>query len=275
MSTSALSGLLTAPYTVTEEQRAFYRAQGYIKLKEVLAPEVLEYYGREIARLVRQLNTNNVPLAQRGTYGKAFLQVMNLWTKSPVVQEFVFSARLARIATDLMGCRGVRLYHDQALYKEPGGGITPWHADQFYWPLATDRTTTIWIPLQATAKELGPLAFSAQSQRLQKGRDLEISDESEVKIRDYLSASHFSYVEEPFALGEVSFHSGWTFHRAAANVSDRPREVMTIIYFDKDARVAAPRNKHQQVDLETWLAGAQVGTVPNTALNPVLFSYDA
>ena len=43
---------------------------------------------------------------------------------------------------------GVRLYADQALYKEPHGGYTPWHCDASYWPLATDKVVSAWIPLQ-------------------------------------------------------------------------------------------------------------------------------
>ena len=35
------------------------------------------------------------------------------------VKEFVFSRRLAGIAAQLLGVHAVRLYHDQALYKEP------------------------------------------------------------------------------------------------------------------------------------------------------------
>jgi len=31
-----------------------------------------------------------------------------------------------------MGVQGVRLYHDQALIKEPGGKPTPWHQDYYY-----------------------------------------------------------------------------------------------------------------------------------------------
>ncbi len=46
------------------------------------------------------------------------------------MRKFVFGTRLARIAAELMGVRGVRIYHDQALCKLPGGGPTPWHADQ-------------------------------------------------------------------------------------------------------------------------------------------------
>ncbi|MBI3829251.1 MAG: phytanoyl-CoA dioxygenase family protein [Planctomycetes bacterium] len=261
------------PYALKAEQIAFFREEGYIKLKDAVAPEVLEHYGREITRKVKELNTQHAPMEQRSTYQKAFLQIMNIWTKSEVVKEFVFGKRLARIAADLLGTSGVRLYHDQALYKEPGGGLTPWHADQYYWPLATPLTVTAWIPLQATPIELGPLSFAAKSQRFKHGRGVsEISDESERELARMLRERNFELVEEPFDLGEVSFHYGWTFHRAAANVSDRAREVMTIIYMDQDMRVAEPQNKNQRHDLEGWLPGLKPGDLAASPLNPVIFT---
>ncbi len=265
------SGLdLESHYPLTPDQVRFFRQQGYIKLKNVLSAETFAHYGREISAKVLELNTMQLPMEQRTTYEKAFLQIMNLWTHSQVVQEFVYSKRLARMAAELMGCRGVRLYHDQALYKEPGGGVTPWHADQYYWPLDSDNTVTVWIPLQATPMELGPLAFSAGSHRFEFGRDLEISDESEQTLGQTLK-DRSKLIDEPFDLGEVSFHYGWTFHRAGANATNRPREVITIIYFDQDARVIQPKNKNQIADLKTWLPGARIGEVADTPLNPVLY----
>jgi len=260
-------------YALTPEQIAQFRKDGFIKLKNLLSPQVLAYYGKEISEKVKELNTLNIPMEQRSTYQKAFLQIMNLWTKSAIVKEFVFGRRLGRVAAELMGCRGVRLYHDQALYKEPGGGITPWHADQFYWPVATDNTVTAWIPLQYTPMELGPLAFSAGSQRFNAaGRDLEISDESEKKLSKALLESGLPLIETPFDLGEVSFHLGWTFHRAGPNTSDRPREVMTIIYVDADAKVAEPKSKAQQNDLAGWMPGLKPGDLINSPLNPVIYA---
>ena len=263
---------LDSPYALSEEQQRFYRERGFIKLKHVFAPQALAAYGPEITRKVHELNTLHLPMEQRTTYQKAFLQVMNLWTKSDVVKEFVFGRRLARLAAELMGVSGVRLYHDQALYKEGRGGFTPWHADQYYWPLASTHSVTAWIPLQATPLEMGPLAFAPGSHLVDVGRDLKISDMSQQVIEQKLFDRNLGQVEEPFDLGEVSFHSGWTFHRAGRNLSDRPREVMTLIYMQEDMRLAAPRNESQRQDWDTWCPGAKVGELIDTRINPVLWS---
>lgn len=262
---------LHAPFALSREHIDSFRAQGFIKLKHVLSPALLAYYGEEITAQVFRLNTLTKPMAERTTYERAFLQVMNLWRHSALVKEFCFSKRLARIAAELMGVAGVRMYHDQALYKEAGGGITPWHADQFYWPLSNANSCTVWIPLQDTPLDMGPLAFSVGSQQFDFGRDLAISDESEKQIEAALHARGLPLNETPFALGEVSFHYGWTFHRAGENKSAKARAVMTMIYIEDGIRLAAPKNQNQIADWETWMPGAQIGEAVATELNPVLY----
>jgi ectoine hydroxylase-related dioxygenase (phytanoyl-CoA dioxygenase family) len=263
---------LHQPYALDAAARRHFDDRGFVKLPGVLSPGTLAAYEPEITGKVIELNTQHLPLAERDTYGKAFLQVTNLWQHSDRVKEFVFSRRLARLAADLLGVADVRLYHDQALYKEPGGGVTPWHADQYYWPLATDRTVTAWVPLQDTPDEMGPLAFAAGSHRFAFGRDLPIGDESEREVQRALAEADFEVVETAYRLGDVSFHQGWTFHRAAPNRSASPRKVMTIIYMDAENTVAAPTNDNQRNDLKCWMPGAAVGEVPSSPLNPVLSS---
>lgn len=262
---------LQSRYLITPETIRRFDEDGFVTLSAVLDPGALRTYGAEITAKVRELNTQHLPLEQRDTYGKAFLQVMNLWQHSETVRQLVFSERLAAIAADLLGVRGVRLYHDQALYKEPGGGITPWHADQYYWPLSSDRTVTVWIPLQETPLELGPLSFARGSQHRVLGRDLPISDESEARLAVDLAEADLPTVVQPFALGDVSFHGGWTFHRAGPNRSTSPRAVMTVIYMDADIRVTAPTNRFHSAEQERWMPGTAVGEVPDGPLNPVLF----
>jgi ectoine hydroxylase-related dioxygenase (phytanoyl-CoA dioxygenase family) len=270
---SKITSLLDQPYALTAEQIAFYEDNRFIKLKQVLDNDTLAFFNEAIGSVVARLNSETRPLEERTTYGKAFLQLFNLWREDETVRALVFSKRLGRIAAELMQVDGVRLYHDQALFKEGGGGITPWHADQYYWPLETDKTVTAWIPLQATPLELGPLEFSAGSHRIVEGRDLEIGDESEVFLQQKLRVTDFKHVIEPFDAGEISFHSGWVFHRAGANVTKDMRKVMTVIYMDAQMRLKQPENKNQENDWHTWCPGAVPGEVIDTAINPVIYQH--
>jgi ectoine hydroxylase-related dioxygenase (phytanoyl-CoA dioxygenase family) len=269
---ASILSFLNEPYTLSEEQIAFYQKYRYIKLKEVLNEETLSFFNEQITEQVNKMNTAHTALHERSTYGKAFLQLFNLWVENDAVKQLILSKRLGKIAADLMQTDGVRIYHDQALFKEPGGGITPWHADQYYWPLETDKTVTLWMPLQATPLELGPLEFSAGSHQIVEGRELAISDESEAVIQQKLRVTDFRHVREAFDLGEVSFHSGWVFHRAGANTTSTMRKVMTIIYMDQNMRLKQPDNQNQINDWHTWCPNAAIGKVIDTPLNPVVYT---
>jgi ectoine hydroxylase-related dioxygenase (phytanoyl-CoA dioxygenase family) len=263
--------LLSDFYKLTPDQIKFYKKNKFIKLKQVLDSEVLNFYNTLISNKVMELTKNKIPLENRSTYDKAFLQLFNLWEEDSAIKDFVFSKRLAKIATELMEVDGVRLYHDQALFKEAKGGITPWHADQYYWPLSSDKTITAWIPLQSSPLEMGPLEFSAGSHKIMEGRDLSISDTSELEIQKRLKVTDFKHIIEPFDLGEISFHSGWVFHRAGENSTNKTRKVMTIIYMDKDMKLKKPSNDGQLNDWNTWCPNVEIGEIINTPLNPILY----
>jgi ectoine hydroxylase-related dioxygenase (phytanoyl-CoA dioxygenase family) len=264
---------LQEPYPITNDQISFFDKNRFIKLKQVLNKEAVEFFANRITQKVHEVSGEKRALEERDTYGMAFLQIFNLWKEDEAIRELIFSKRIAGIATALLQTKGVRMYHDQALYKEPGGGFTPWHADQYYWPLASDKTVTAWMPLQETPLEMGPLEFSAGSHVIVEGRELAISDESEQIIRQKLKVTDFQHVVEPFELGEISFHSGWVFHRAGANKTSNMRQVMTTIYMDSEMKLAQPQNDNQINDWNTWCPGATVGEVIDSPLNPILYSH--
>lgn len=261
---------VTTSYALSAEEKSAFDTDGYVKLRGVLDPAMLESYGPLITDKVMELNGQSVALEDRDTYGKAFLQVTNLWQHSEQISTFVKSPDLARLAAELLGVRSVRLYDDQALYKEPSGGITPWHADQYYWPFSTDRCVTVWIPLQDTAADMGPLTFAAGSHQFNQGRDLPISDESENQIQQLMLQQGFAVDADPYKLGDLSFHQGWTFHRAGENSSTEARRVMTMIYVDADMIISEPTNEHQRADLG-WMPGCYPGDPIESPINPVLY----
>lgn len=261
-------------YVVTKSQHARFQSDGFIKLERVFGARKVDTFECAVTAGVDAFHHQSAkkpPNSDTTAYERAFNQVMNIWCSSQPVRELVFNPMLARIAADLMGVDGVRLYHDQALYKAPGGGITPWHCDQYYWPLDSDKTITAWIPLQDTPVEMGALAFSAGSHLIDLGRDLPIGEDSEQLIEDRLSTLELEQVENSFQAGDVSFHSGWTFHRAGANSSAMPRRAMTIIYMADGVRLKEPENDNQGADWVQWCPGAIVGEVIATPLNPLLY----
>lgn len=263
------------PYDLTAADIDRFRTDGFVKLGQVFDAATLDHYGDEITRITLDANPHkDTPLEQRGTYQRAFIQVMQLWRRSELARAFSFSRRLARIAADLLGVRGVRMYHDQALYKEPGGGHTPWHVDQQYWPMASELCVTAWIPLQAVPLEMGSLGFVPGSHRMNIGRSLAISDDSERLIARALAERELSEEVAPYELGDVSFHYGWTLHRAGPNHTDRPRKVHTVIYMDRDMRLAQDMSDTQRVDWETFSPSTRPGDVMDDELNPVLYSVD-
>lgn len=267
--------LLEQNYTLTQAQLIKFREDGFLKVSNVFDSVTLQHFEPEITRLTLAHNpVDGIPMEKRDTYSKAFIQVGNLWEKSEDVRRLTFSKRLAGIATQLLGCDGVRLWHDQALYKEPSGGFTPWHADQQYWPMASNLAVTAWIPLHVVPLEQGPLCFGRGSHRKRIGRDLPISDTSEAVIQNEIHNQGVVEIIEPYELGDVSFHLGWTLHRAGPNTTAQPRKVHTVIYMDSNMYLAEPSNPNQALDHEKWTPSTRVGELMDDPLNPILYTTD-
>jgi ectoine hydroxylase-related dioxygenase (phytanoyl-CoA dioxygenase family) len=265
---------LSSDYALTPEHLQEFRSAGVTLVRGLANAEEIAAYRPAINKAVADLNTEKRALKDRDTYGMAFLQTSNLWIHDEVVKQFSFARRFAKVAAELMGVSGVRMYHDQALYKEPGGGPTPWHQDQNYWPLATDKTVTLWMPLVNVAPEIGTLSFARGSHREGFLGDMPISDKSEEVLKNFVRERGyevFSY--GAMNAGDATFHTGWTLHAAPGNPSSTfLREVMTVIYVAADARVSEPDSKERQNDLKMWLPGLAPNDVVDSPLNPILYS---
>jgi ectoine hydroxylase-related dioxygenase (phytanoyl-CoA dioxygenase family) len=155
--------LLDSGYPVSREQSAQFQRDGHILLRGVASAVEIAAYRPAILAARDKYGAEATPLEQRDTHGKAFLKGMNLWPKYEGVKRFACARRFVRVAADLLGVDGVRVYHDQALLKEAGGGLTPWHQDQHYRPLATDNTITMWMPLVDVTPEMGTMHFASGS----------------------------------------------------------------------------------------------------------------
>jgi len=249
-----------------------FRRDGHAVVRGLASREEVARHKPLIDEATEARRWDRRPLAERDTYGRAFIQSGNVHLHHPGVAEFALSSRFARVAAELLGCDGVRLYHDQALYKEPGGGFTPWHQDQVYWPLDTDDTVTMWMPLVDVPAEIGGMVFADESWRSGNLGEEVIGDASHAHFEKVIAEHGFRRsTHGPFAAGDATFHRGWTVHSAPANDTSTMRAVLTVIYYADGTRIGEADHPARQFDLGMWLGGKQPGEIADGDGNPLLW----
>jgi len=262
---------LSKPYSVGVEQSAQYRHDGHILLPGVASAEEIEYYRPMIVGLIDELaKSRDLQVRVDGTK-PLFIQATNLWQKSEEIREFVFAGRFARIAAELMGVNGVRLYHDRGLIKEPGGYATPWHKDHYSWPLATHHTVKMWLALSDIQVEMGAMRFATGTHRSGSFPEVRMSYDSQELFDRIIRDHKIPVVSYSMKAGDATFHSGETLHAALANTSTKRREVIAIIYYADGTRVMEPNHDHRRLDMQEYLPGLKAGDLAASALNPLLY----
>lgn len=248
-----------------------FRRDGHVQVPGIASRGEIASYRPVIEGVVDEVSRQHDAQGRIDDYSKLFTQVTNVWRINEAARRIVFERRFAEVAARLVGADSVRLYHDQALFKPPGADRTPWHQDRYYWPLDTDQTVTMWLPLADVDEEMGPITFASGSHRATGLGELAISADTDRRLAALIGERKWPVWSRPVQTGEATFHAGGTLHSARANRSDRVRAVLTVIYYAAGSRVAEPANDNQRVDLEVFLPGVRPGQEAKSELNPVLY----
>ncbi|MEM6550453.1 MAG: phytanoyl-CoA dioxygenase family protein [Pseudomonadota bacterium] len=258
---------LAEPYPLIEANIAFFRDNGFIKLKEVFSPGAVLRLRAELVRLLSAEFETDID----GGVQDRFLSLEMVWMDNPLMRAFVLSPRVAKICADLLEVPAVRLYHDNILSKEPGCGRTPWHFDDHHFPLDTNDVVTAWAPAQPIPLAMGPLAF-AYPKSVHELVDAVAFEKAGTNydrgVAETFARNGVAVDETPFEIGEVSFHHNLNFHTAARNRTDRSRVVLANTYYADGARIV---NSPTMVsgDWQKFMPGVGPGEVAKSELNPV------
>lgn len=143
---------LAEPYHLSDDQIKQFQTESYIRIKNFLSPGALYWLRQELKQLFDR--------HYKSDPNRQFSNMEMMWLVCDIAKEFALSKRLGQLAADLLQVSSVRIYHDDFLCKEQGGGRTPWHYDGHHYPMKSNNVGTMWIPLQPTPKEMGPLEFA-------------------------------------------------------------------------------------------------------------------
>ncbi len=264
---NAVAEELRTLFPVSVAERAFFRDNGFIKLRGVLSPAATLRLRQELVEL---LSTTFDTVLDGGTRER-FLSVELAWLQNRVLRDYVLSPRIAKIAADLLDVPRMRLYHDNAMSKEPGCGRTPWHYDDHHFPLATQDVVTAWIPAQPISPAMGPLAFARPIDVYKLVEDIafnKFNTSYDRHVAEVFRDHAVAVDDEPFEIGEVSFHHNLCFHTAAANRTRQSRIVLANTYYADGARVVdAPTMVSG--DWRKFIPDTEPGDIAASALNPV------
>lgn len=230
---------------LTPEDVAFFQAHGWWVSHSILSDAELDDLAYAFARYAagerdRQMPTSVLP-HWSGALERGVRQGDYLSLQLDDVMNFVRKPLLPRLAAKLSGAEEIRLFHDQLIWKDPensraSNSSVGWHTDKAYWRSCTsDRMLTVWIPLQDTSEEMGPLAVWDGSHLWPDVDDLHTFDQPDLVSARTKFRSLGRRVEVrllSMKKGQVSFHHCRLVHGSYANRSDKPRLGFAIHYQD-------------------------------------------
>lgn len=262
----------------TDEEASYYADNGFVVLPGVLTSAECATW-REAVGAAAGRRKRRTPL--EGTnydtffhtedeyYNSVFTQRINLWMTDPAVRDLVLDARLGRMAAELAGVAGMRIWLDQALIKEPWSSPTAYHVDNPFWSFTSDSAITIWIALTDSTLENGALCYLPGSHRICRHSHTDIGPSLGALFDIYPELRSVDPVFCPVPAGSAVAHNGLTAHGAGANMTNRRRFAMTVAYMPDGATY----NGRQDILTSEQAARLKVGDpLDDEAQNPLVFT---
>ncbi len=258
---------------LTPEQIRSYRENGFLVIENFLDAEETAHWSRTTDEAVEQrLSSTTHALNNQGDpdayYAQVFTQCLKLAETHPGMRELMLDPRLGKLAATLAGVDGIRIWHDQALYKPPFGNPTGWHLDNPYWSFSSRDSLSLWVALDDATLSNGCLYYVPGSQKTATRQNTGIGKNIGDLFKAYPQWREIETVACPCPAGSAVFHNGLCAHGAGANMTNKPRRAMTCAYMP-DGEVF---NGTTNILPAEYLQNLKVGDVLNDdAINPLVW----
>ena len=247
-------------HELTEEQISFYRENGYIVIDGFLSAEELEIWRQCVDEAVanrddRKLADGRMRDGRDEYYDRVFIQRINLWTDHEGMRRLMIDARLGKMAADLAGVDGMRIWHDQALIKPPWGNPTGWHLDNPYWSFHSRDAISIWVALDDATRDNGCLYFLPGTHKTATWDNVGIGSSIGDLFDAYPQWREKTAVAAEMKAGACSFHNALLAHAAGANMTGKYRRAMTCAYMPDESAFNGQQNILTPQQAESYRIG--------------------
>lgn len=230
---------------LTPEQIASYRENGFLAIPDFLTPSELETW-RQVTQEAVEQRLNSDQVRRRGGsddyYAQVFTQCVRLADTHHGMRELIYDQRIGRMCATLAGIDGIRIWHDQALFKMPFGNPTAYHLDNPYWSFHSRDAISIWIALDDATVENGCMWYIPGTHKTARFDNADIGQNLGALFKVYPEWREIAPVPVPLRAGSCALHNGLTAHGAGANMTNGSRRAMTCAYMPDGSTFAGQRN---------------------------------
>ncbi len=261
---------------ITAAQTEFYQENGFVVIDDFLTADELDHWRQQVDEAVALRKGRALPDRNEVTEGadrtfvnKVFDQLINLWQDHEGVKKLMLDEQLGKMAAQLAQVDGIRIWHDQALFKQPWGNPSTLHTDNPYWSFHHPQAITIWIALDDATLQNGCLYFLPGSHKKTTYEEAGFSANMDEFFITFPELKNTPAVPANMKAGSCSFHNGLVVHGANANMTPFARRAMTCAYMPDGAIFNGKKN----ILSEAQHNALQVGqTLQDDQQNPLLWS---
>ncbi|MBU1820361.1 MAG: phytanoyl-CoA dioxygenase family protein [Bacteroidetes bacterium] len=265
--------------TLDAEQIQSYQENGFLVVEDFLSADELAFWREAVDEAITNRKGKKLPdrasvygkgdEKDKDYYDKVFDQMINLWMDNEKVRQLMVNEHIGKMAAELAGVDGIRIWHDQALVKKPWANPTSWHLDTPYWSFSDRRAISIWVALDDATLENGCLFFIPGSHHTTTFENPGIGKNMGAIFDFYPEFRATRSVAAPMKAGSCSFHNGLCIHGAHANMTPGQRRAMTCAYMPDGNTF----NGIQNILSDEQVARLNVGDLLNDERqNPLIYS---
>jgi len=227
-------------YKLSNEQMAFFNKYGYIANIKLLEDWQVEQLNEELAEIADPTHPSHdlfyeFHSNESDDPDTVLFHSLGHWRIKEGFHDILWNPAFVMAASQLLGNKSVRLWHDQ-LFCKPAhhGGVVAWHQDYSYWTCTTPiQHLTCWIGLDDANTENGCLYYVPGSHKWGLLDKPALAGEMD-GLMQFLSneqKSDFKPIPIEMKKGYGVFHHPLLVHGSYENKSDRSRRAAVINVF--------------------------------------------
>lgn len=227
-------------YRLSKEQLQFFEEYGYLSDVKFLNEEQVEVLKSQLEDIMNpdhplhylfyEFHSN-----ESADKDSVLFHALGAWRITNGFHDVLWNPAFVMAASQLLGNRAVRFWHDQ-LFCKPAhhGGVVAWHQDYSYWTRTGPiQHLTCWIALDDSTIENGCLYY------IPKSHNWGLLDKPELAgdmngVMDYLNEEQkkaFNPVPIEIRAGYGTFHHPLLMHGSYENKSSRSRRAFVLNAF--------------------------------------------